>query len=223
MDDYYGESRLDREKDDEILMTQKLLLLDDEFGGKSKKDAEKIKRLLSSNYFDLRPPYGAENIKLKRISVLCGTSNPIEVLNDPTGNRRLVVFEVTDDYNRHLFNSIDKEQLLAQLKALYDQGERADLDRILIEQMESLTSSKYSENSVELDLLQKFYLPANISDIDSFSFTTFAEIKDYIESNTRQILNARRLGLELTKLGYKKGLKVVGKKAVRGYYITKCN
>ena len=57
---FYAESKLDNGKDDEILMTQKILIMDDELGGKSKMEAKKLKELTSKQYFTLREPYGAK-------------------------------------------------------------------------------------------------------------------------------------------------------------------
>ena len=198
--EYFATSQHDREKDDDLLMTQKLLILDDEFSGKSKQDAKKMKRLLSSSYFDLRPPYGSENIQLKRIAVLAGTCNELEVLNDPTGNRRFIVFEVQEKMNWSLFNSIDKDQLFAQLKELWDRSMTGDLTSQEIEEMELTTTSKHSEVSIEEELILKYYhLPSIGGGLESYTNT---EIKVYLEKSTNQKISSRKLGLELKKLGY---------------------
>ncbi len=60
---YYAESKLDKEKDDEILMTENLIIMDDELGGKSKADSLKLKNITSKQYFSLRRPYGDHNEK----------------------------------------------------------------------------------------------------------------------------------------------------------------
>ena len=41
LNEYFGTSQHDRDKDDDMLMTQKWLLLDDEYSGKSKQDSKK--------------------------------------------------------------------------------------------------------------------------------------------------------------------------------------
>ena len=47
---YYGESKLDAGKDDEILMCKKIILCDDEFGGKSKQEEETQRTILQANF-----------------------------------------------------------------------------------------------------------------------------------------------------------------------------
>src|SRR5690606_8591490 len=90
---YYAESKLDAGKDDAILMTQKLIIMDDEMGGKSKKESKHLKELTSKQVFTLREPYGRMNVDLQRLAVLCGTTNDLEILND-LHNRRQIPIEV---------------------------------------------------------------------------------------------------------------------------------
>ena len=91
---FYAESKLDEGKDAELLMCKKLIICDDEFGGKSKQDAKKFKELISKQVFSVRKPYGRVSEDLPRYAVLCGTSNEEEVLNDPTGNRRILPLNI---------------------------------------------------------------------------------------------------------------------------------
>jgi predicted P-loop ATPase len=202
---YFGTSQLDKEKDDDLLMTQKLLILDDEYSGKSKQEARKMKRLLSTSNFDLRPPYGSENIQLKRLAVLAGTCNELEVLNDPTGNRRFIVFEIQkqNTMNWNLFNSIDKDQLFAQLKTLWNKGYTGNLTREEIQQLEELTDAKHSETSLEKELLEKYFKPIQ-EETDGLTpdGLTNSEIKILLEKETNQKLSTKKLGMELTKLGF---------------------
>ncbi|HEY9885974.1 MAG TPA: VapE domain-containing protein [Vampirovibrionales bacterium] len=213
---YFGGSQLDRGKDDELLMTQKMLILDDEFSGKSKADAKLMKRLSSTDYFDVRPPYGGENIRLKRVAMLCGTCNETEILNDATGNRRFIVLEVNDQMDWESYNRVDKEQLLAQLKSWWEAGIKADLNAESVEELEDNTLKRYSEASLEEELITKYCKPPTDSEIDEM---TNSDVKVFIEKITNQRLNTRRLGLELKKLGYKQKI-VRNNGAVRRVYLV---
>lgn len=210
---FFANSQLDKGKDDEILMTQKLIIFDDEYSGKSKQDAKLMKYMLSSDSFTLREPYGRKNVHLKRLASLCGTCNETEILNDPTGNRRIIVFEAIGQFNYALYNAIDKAQLFAQVKALYQAGESHHLTSEEIAEMELYTLNKYSEISLERELILKYF--AKTTSQNDHLFKSTSEVKVYIEERTRQKLSLKKLGMELRALDYLRGIK--GK--VYGYFL----
>jgi hypothetical protein len=212
---YLGLSQLDKGKDDELLMCQKLLILDDEYSGKSKQDAKLIKRLLSAPSFDLREPYGKKNVTLKRIASLCATSNETELLNDSTGNRRNIIFEVIGKFDYQLYNGIDKEQLFAQLVAFHKMGYKSELTDAMIEEIELHTGAKHSETSIEAETIRMCFEAPNIA--TDYDFYTTTEIKNTIESGTVQKININKLGSQLKNMGYKRDKK----RGVYGYFIKK--
>ena len=197
---YTAFSQLDKGKDDELLMCQKLLIIDDEYSGKSKMDAKLIKRLLSAHTFDLREPYGKSNITVNRIATLCASTNETQILNDPTGNRRNIIFEVTGKFNYALYNSIDKEQLFAQLYDLHKSGVTAQLTDATISQIHDYTADRHFEISHEAECIaMRFYPPDEATDYD---FRTATEIKNIIETHSVQRVLLKKLGMELKRLGY---------------------
>lgn len=197
---YFATSQLDRGKDDEILMCQSLIIFDDEFSGKSKQDAKHMKRMLSAPSFTLREPYGRQNVTLKRIATLCGTCNELDVLNDPTGNRRFIVFEVIGQFNYNLYNKIPKDQIFAQLMDLYNQGVSSDLGYDFIQLLEK-HSEEFVEVSIESELLQQHFKPIDTA-FNTRKFMTTTQIKDYIESNSNQRLSIKKLGMSLNQLKF---------------------
>lgn len=211
---YFAMSQLDRGKDDEILMCQSLLIFDDEFSGKSKQDAKHMKRILSAPTFTLREPYGRQNVTLKRIATLCGTCNELDVLNDPTGNRRFIVFEVIGQFDYALYNSIDKEQLFAQCVHLVNSGETSDLPSDYINMMEQF-SEEFVEVNMESELLLKHFT-ANDTAFRTRQFMTTTEIKDYLESNSNQKMNIKRLGMALKMHNFDR----IKRNGAYGYLLT---
>jgi hypothetical protein len=200
---YYAESRLDRGKDDEIGMTQKLIIMDDEFGGKSRKDAEKFKELVSKKVFFLREPYGTCNVDLRRLAILCGTSNDTAIINDPTGNTRILPINILS-LDHDIYNSVDKVQLFVELWRAYESGETHKLD---VDDLKDLAeiSSDHEEITIERELLQKFFAQGNLP-------MTATDIKNYIETHSVQkIQNLRKLGIEMKKFfGKSKAIKENG-------------
>lgn len=120
--EYYAESRIDgADKDSLILMAKKLIILDDEFGGKAFKDSKDYKALSDKNFIDCRQAYTKNSKSFKRRAILAGTTNEKDILKDVTGNRRILAINVDSiDYDTMI--SIDKTQLWAQAYKLYKEG-----------------------------------------------------------------------------------------------------
>lgn len=197
---YFGLSQLDNGKDDQILMCEKLLILDDEYSGKAKEDAKLIKRLLSAPHFDIREPYGRQNVKMKRIASLCATTNETKILNDITGNRRILVLEVIGKFNYELYNSIDKEQLFGQLYDMHKKGYEAQLTDKMIDLMKEYTHARNSEPSVEEECLEKLFHNPTIH--DGYSYLTNTEIVSIIMDKMKLRVGSKKLGIVLKELGY---------------------
>lgn len=194
---YYAESNMDKGKDDELLMCEKLIVLDDEMGGKSKQDEKRFKELTSKNYFSLRAPYGRHNEDFKRLALLCGTTNEKAIINDPTGNTRILPIEV--DYIDHdLYNSIDKDELFMELYRLYTNGAQWQLDKDEIQILMEV-SSEFETIPYERELILRFFEAPK--DDEGFMLMTATAIKDVIESNSKQkILSMKNFGTALKKI-----------------------
>ena len=205
---YYAESKLDEGKDSEILMTKKLLIMDDEFGGKSKQDAKRLKELSSKQFFNLRRPFGRTSEDLRRLAVLCGTSNDDEVINDPTGNRRIIPINVIN-VDIEKMNDINKVDLFMEL---YNEWRVCGNAWMLTKDEITILNNSTMMNeqpSSEEELILKYFAPA-ISLGGNTTELTNTEIKAYIEEKTPTIrLNPYKLGLTLKKLGFEKRSKRV--------------
>lgn len=216
---FYAESKLDRDKDDEILMCQKLIVMDDEMGGKSKSDEKKLKELSSKDTFSLRAPYGKHNQDFKRLAIICGTSNELDVLTDATGNTRVLPIEVIRrDFEK--FDAIDKDELFMEVVRAYESGERFNFTREESAELQSLTS-KFEATPYERELILQ-YLCVPIND-HSAEYMSTTEIKNYIEmqSGKQQIKNMKRFGIELRKMFGESRVIRVGSTIVRKYGVSR--
>lgn len=210
---YFAESQLNRGKDDEILMCEKLIIFNDEYGGKNKNDERNEKRLMASDEFSLREPYGKSNVTLKRKATLCGTCNEKDVLDDPTGNRRIIVLESAGKFDYELYNSLDKSQIFFEAYALWMDGERPHLKDVDIACLEEVTDGEYSKVSFEQEMIKQWFKePAYCND-----FMTTTQIKNELELHTRDKINLNKLGSQLRKLGYER----LKKSGSYGYTVSK--
>ena len=186
---YCANKSIDPGKDFQILMTQKLIIVDDEVGGMTNSDIRFFKDLTSKNFFSIRAPYGRHNEDLKRLAVLCGTSNDDRIINDHTGNTRILpIREVKID--RELYNSINKDDLF--MEAYYDviNGAQWELTR---EEQEILDkdSQAHSVANIEQEMLHKFFaIPEGLYGSEEL---LFSEIKSEIEQSSGQRLHRNRL------------------------------
>jgi hypothetical protein len=202
---YYAEAELTGDKDENLLMCSKLIIMNDEMSNKSKRDITVMKKLCSTEWFNLRKPYGRLSEDFRRIAALCGTSNSLELISDPTGNRRIVPIEVLS-IDHAKYNSIDKIDLWMEAYHAYKEGESYLLTSEDIKKLNRNTD-KYEEASAEFELVSLHYRPA--TDKDFAIYITNTEIKAYLEKVSMQRLSSKKLGMELKKMGFKKEGRVI--------------
>ena len=202
---YYAESKLDAGKDDEILMCKKIILCDDEFGGKSKQEAKKLKELSSKQTFSIRKPYGRVHEELTRYAVLCGTSNDEEVINDLTGNRRIFPI-VVSDIDWDAYNAVDKTELFVEAYQAYKKhgADAWQLSKAEIIMLNEKTANNV-QPAVEKELLFNYFeMPDDKNKGIGGEWLTNSEIKNILESYTEQKINPNKLGAVLKSIGCKK-------------------
>lgn len=206
---YYAESKLDSGKDDELLMTQKLIVMDDEMGGKSKQDAKRFKELTSKATFSLRAAYGRHNEDYKRLSILCGTSNDPSIINDPTGNTRILPVEVAA-INHEAYNGISKDEMFMELVRLYESGYEWKLTKDEIADLGEV-SSEFESIPFERELIMSVFMHPKNGGFREYLSST--ELKQAIEKEIlgQKIMNLQRFNIELSKFfGKSKPKKVNG-------------
>lgn len=213
----FAESKMDAGKDDEILMTKKLLILDDEYGGKSKKEEKRLKELTSKEFINVREPYGRVSNDLRRLAVFCGTSNETQILSDPTGNRRQIPIHIRN-INHEFYNQCDKAALWRELYAMFCAGVEYT---ILKEEIEVLNQSTeaFKHSTPEEDLIHK---KMEVGDRAFGEWMSLTDIQQYLMIETKfNYLNTQRIGSILTALGYIKERKLKGNSKITMYFVSK--
>jgi len=125
--DYYND-RISFKNDTDLNLglTSFALINIDEFDKVTLRQQVLLKYLLSTADVKFRPPYGKAMKQYRRYASFIGTTNEPKPLTDPTGSRRFVCVEVTDDID--FSDTLDHRQLYAQLRQLVTEGERYWLD-----------------------------------------------------------------------------------------------
>lgn len=217
--EYYAESKMDEGKDDLILMSKKLIIMDDELSGKSKQEEKKMKSISSKQTLDLRVPFGRIHSTLNRIAMLAATANDDEIVEDPTGNRRQIVIGIKSiDFEK--YNAVDKELLLFECYQAYMNGFNYQMTAEDIALLES-GGQQFKKSVAEEELLVKFFsLPVDLPDATVVELSS-SEVFDYLRPLTRHNINSNTLGKYLKKLGFEQKHRKSGKTTIRKYLLVK--
>lgn len=207
-------------RDMAIALSQYCLILDDELSGKSKRDYTSIKELLSTSGTTVRAAYDRHEQYRQRIATFAGTSNELSILNDPTGNRRIIPIEITEvDFERK--DRINPIDYLIEAYHLYQAG----FDyRVLGDDIRRLNEStgKFEAISHEFELVTRYYaLPKSFNEVGANWYTT-TDIMSRLKalSNSSVNINANKLAAAFRKIGVEgKRKKINGSQKITWYYV----
>jgi predicted P-loop ATPase len=205
-----------KEADVGQLMCSKWLIMDDEFGGKSKQDEKRFKELISKDVFSIRKPYGRYFEDMKRLAVLCGTTNEEQVINDLTGNRRIIPIQV-NLIDEKKFYDVDKTELFIEL---YHKFRLAPRSWFLIrEDIERLKEVCFDANQVsaEQELPLKYFSKDKYNHRENFM--TASSIRSIIEERSKIRLSPQKLSITLKQCGFDYGRERIDGIQCRGFYV----
>src|SRR5574344_61458 len=159
-----------------------------ELAGMKKADIEKVKSFLSTSDDKYRPSYGKVVESHPRQCVVVATVNGEHgYLRDITGNRRfwIVKCRQTEKSVRWKITSEVRDQIWAEAKYYYEQGEKLYLEGDLLEEAEEAQRSameSYERQGLVEQYLSKL-LPENWSEMDLYQRRNFLDGDD-ITSNS---------------------------------------
>ncbi len=161
---YFGEPKIEADKDSLFELVRNLIVFIDEFGGIAGKDVKSFKAFADKNIINIRLPYSKTYSKLKRRAIICGASNDKVVLKDVTGNRRIMTINV-EKVNYTDLLKFDLDSLWAEVKQEYDNNKHGWVIQSK-EDIEYLNSNT-SENNEVLPIEELFFSRFALEKTDS--------------------------------------------------------
>jgi len=187
-----------------------LVCMDDCLKGILKKDNESIKSYITQGVIKFRRMYDEFFSEPPRLASMSATVNGNDVLNDMTGSRRFLTFEVKG-IQLEKYLKIDKDKALAQALYLYNNKFVYWFDKkeeAIIEQQNSL----FTIVSMEETFLHTYCLKNEHEHMQN------GEIISKLQELTRiNYLSANKIGEALKKLGYRRYQKTVNGNRVWGW------
>lgn len=154
MQRYYAEQHFgtDNMKDFETVAATNILIMNDEYDGNLKKEAARLKAVLSAKVYTNRLPYARKHQRMRRMASFIATSNDrANLLADIHGNRRIVPIPVQPITQEQL-DQISPEALLSEWVYAFQSGCRHYLTREEGQRLNEATQ-QYQKVIIEEELL----------------------------------------------------------------------
>jgi predicted P-loop ATPase len=206
---YFSESFIFNDKDNLIGLSENFIINIDELAALNKIEINSLKSYFSKDRIKIRHPYGKKQITTPRRVNFFGSTNKSEFLGDETGSVRWLCFEIEkiDYLNQEKGNYKDKisiDQVWAQAYYLFKNGFKYDLTAEETTRNE-IRNKAYQHTTVEIELIQKHFMPGNA--MDNTDFFTATEIGEELKSRSRfsdYKMNIIAIGKALAYLKFEK-------------------
>lgn len=137
---------------------------------KKAREVEAVKAFVTSTVDTIRPKYARETEQRPRSCVFAGTTNDMDFLSDPTGNRRFIPIRcLADERQEMLFEDGSQEffdQCWAEVYARWKGGERSLVLPRRIEEMADRMRGEHTEDDPRVGIVQD-YLDAKVQNVSS--------------------------------------------------------
>lgn len=158
-----------------------------------KAEVEATKHFVSKQKDDYRPAYARTPETFKRQCIFVGTTNNLEFLKDPTGNRRFWPIlcgqqQVKKDVFKHL--PLEVDQLWAEAVALYNIGEKLYLDKE-DENLAYAQQEKHSEKDERTGMIVEYLdrkVPDNWDKMDLYERRAWLDVPSNVGTVLRDIV-----------------------------------
>lgn len=217
LSDYITEY-VNTDKDGLIVLATNLFINMDELATLSKAEINSLKSFISKDKINVRRPFAKRSSVHPRRANFIGSTNKDEFLTDETGSVRWLCFELAGAINFDYKKDIDINDIWKQAYAIYNIGFSYQLTLTEIKENEA-ENSKFFLDSVEVQLIHKYYEPASKEDGKFVQATDILNHIIHLHSHVR--LNIRTIGKAMKTLGFEKHSKYNPERrfSLHGYYV----
>lgn len=200
-------------RDDLLTLAQYGLVCCEELDTMGSRELNQLKAAVTMPSIDERAAYAHFHEHRNHIASFCGTGNNTQFLNDPTGNRRWLPFEVSCIESPRE-SPFDYEGIYSQAYALYQQGFQYWFSQTEIERL-SLHNRQFEAPRLESELVHLYFRKP--IGIEAGEFMSVALALQIVGAGIMQKLSAVLLGRAFVELGFER--KTVHN--VRGYIVVR--
>ncbi len=188
-------------KDDLFSLAEFALICLEEIDALDISTTNQLKALVSKPEVNERAAYGHYKERRPHLASFCGTTNNLQFLNDPTGNRRWLPLEVVH-IPSPFEHPVNHTGVFSQAVALFRSGFNFALSPSDIAEVNAHNRS-YEVPCMELELILKlFRIP--MPDEQGAVFMTATDIMHRINGWVKHLLDPCKIGTAMTKAGFKK-------------------
>ena len=186
-------------KDTLIHLAECMLINLDELENLNKTEIGSLKELITKTHIRMRKAYGHNNENMPRRASFAGSVNTAQFLNDTTGSRRFLCFELENIEYQH---SVDINLCYAQAYKLYQSGFRHWFNQEEIKEINA-NNEQYQIMSPEEELLLTWYEPTTKENANAFLKKTEIAVRLSIVANINiNDSTVIKLGKALKKHGF---------------------
>ena len=185
-------------KDDLLSLTQYGLVCYEELDTMGNRELNELKSAVTMPSIDERPAYGRYHEHRRHLASFCGTGNNVQFLNDPTGNRRWLPFEVDSIMSPRMF-PFNYEGIYSQARRLYRDGFQYWFSQSEIQRLNS-HNRQFETPRLETELVDIYFRKPN--EHETGEFMPVARAMQIIGGNTTQKLSPIMIGRAFMELGY---------------------
>lgn len=210
-------------KDQRLRLASCALLNIDELEAMGKHEMNVMKSVITTRMITERRAYRWDDESFARLASFCGSTNSRQFLNDPTGSRRWLPFEVEhiqDPHNRHAATEdIIYRGMYAQAKCLIENGFQCWFNEDEMAELEE-HNDEYRLLSTEEELVPLLFA---VSAEGKGEFMSNSEIQACLMDTftIKSALDKGRISTILRKMGCESGNIRVGGQKTRGWYVSK--
>jgi len=180
-------------------LSECILINMDELENMNRADIGTLKNIITEQVIRIRKPYARNNEVYVRRASFMGSVNSLEFLNDSTGSRRFLCFEVTSiNYN----HGIDMANVYSQALALYLDGYNHFFAGEEIEKINQ-NNQQFQIHTAEEELLLTHFKPCTVK--DATHYLTATQVCSYIADRNKFTINTSTsicMGKALRKSGF---------------------
>ncbi|MBF9255014.1 DUF3874 domain-containing protein [Pontibacter sp. 172403-2] len=182
-------------------LSENMLINLDELENLNRSEIGALKEMVTKSEIKVRKAYGHHHEKMPRRASFAGSVNTAQFLNDTTGSRRFLCFEVTDiNYRHEVYLAVAYAQALHLFKA----GYRFWFDKEEIKRV-TYSNERFQVRSVEEELLLTWFEKA--MDNEACLFLTTSQIAAKLAEKAKITVSdasANKLGKALRKHGFER-------------------